>query len=112
MCFADYDREITLVATTESNPGEIIAAVRLVRRHASKAADFGLLVTDAWQGRGLGKRLMGELLRVARSEGIAAIHGTVLAGNQRMIEICLQAGFVVTPDGRECEVILQLAGHD
>jgi acetyltransferase len=112
LCFADYDREITLVAMAEAKPGEILAAVRLVRRHASTQADFGLLVTDAWQGRGLGELLVSELVRVARAEGIERVHGMVLADKRRMLEICRKSGFDVIPRGAECEVILELASHD
>jgi acetyltransferase len=112
ICFADYDREISLIVMAADEPALILAALRLTRRHASKDADFGLLVVDSWHGRGLGKLLVSELVRVARAEGIESIHGKVLAGNQRMIEICLKAGFRVTPGGRECEVSLKLAGHD
>ena len=112
LCFADYDHEITLVAMAEAKPGEILAAVRLVRRHASTQADFGLLVTDAWQGRGLGELLVSELVRVARAEGIERVHGMVLANKRRMLEICRKSGFDVIPRGAECEVILELASHD
>ena len=90
----------------------ILAAVRLTRRHASKSADFALLVADAWQGRGLGKLLVNELVRVAKAEDIASVHGVVLADNRRMLEICGKSGFDVIPRGAECEVILELASHD
>jgi acetyltransferase len=112
ICFADYDREISLIVMAADEPGLILAALRLTRRHASKDADFGLLVIDAWQGRGLGKLLVRELVRVARAEGMERVHGMVLADNRRMLEICGKNGFEVIPRGLECEVILNLAGHD
>lgn len=110
ICFADYDREISLIVMAADQPQVILAALRLTRRHASKDADFGLLVIDAWQGRGLGKLLVGELLRVAWAEGIGRVHGTVLADNRRMLEICRKNGFVIIPKGEECEVMLEIAG--
>jgi acetyltransferase len=112
ICFADYDREISLIVLAEDGPTVILAALRLTRRHATREADFGLLVIDAWQGRGLGKLLVSELLRVARGEGLERVHGMVLAENQRMLEICRKKGFVIIPRGAECEVILEVAGED
>lgn len=112
ICFADYDREISLIVMAADEPALILAALRLTRRHASKDADFGLLVIDAWQGRGLGKLLVRELVRVARAEGMERVHGMVLADNRRMLEICGKNGFEVIPRGLECEVILNLADHD
>jgi acetyltransferase len=112
ICFADYDRELSLVVMAADEPARILAALRLTRRHASRDADFGLLVLDAWQGRGLGKLLVGELVRVARAEGIGRVHGIVLADNRRMLEICQKSGFGVIPRGAECEVILELESHD
>jgi acetyltransferase len=110
ICFADYDREISLIVMAADQPEVILAALRLTRRHASQAADFGLLVIDEWQGRGLGKLLVSELVRVARAEGIGRVHGTVLADNRRMLEICRKNGFVIDPQGDECEVKLEITG--
>jgi acetyltransferase len=110
ICFADYDREISLIVMAADQPEVILAALRLTRRHASQAADFGLLVIDEWQGRGLGKLLVSELVRVARAEGIGRVHGTVLADNRRMLEICRKNGFVIDPQGDDCEVKLEITG--
>jgi len=110
LCFADYDRDIPLVVV--AGDAGIVAVGRLTKRHASRDADFGLLVADAWQDRGLGTLLLDALRCAARSEGVAVLHGRVLADNRRMLEICGKSGFDVLRDGAECEVNLDLGGDD
>lgn len=41
--------------------------------------DLGVLVEDAWQGRGAGTSLVMRLVDLARSEGIGELHADVLA---------------------------------
>jgi len=65
--FTDYDREIALVAEHAEPDGSrrIVAVGRLSRDHAASGAEFSLLVSDPWQGHGLGT----ELLRRAAALG-------------------------------------------
>ena len=42
---------------------------------------------DAWQGRGLGKILLGRLIDSARDNGIRILRGYVLPGNRTMIRL-------------------------
>lgn len=111
LCFADYDREITLVAEhTAHGHREILAAGRLIKAHARPDAEFGLLVADAWQGRGLGTLLLGRLVEIARAEKLRTLSGVVLAANTRMLQLCHDLGFQVDnpPDSDERHVRLQL----
>lgn len=89
-CFADYDRAIALVA---EHGREIIGVGRLTRTHGSCDGEFALLVADAWQHRGLGRRLLGALIRIGREEKLARIVGTVLPENRAMLHLCREAGF-------------------
>ncbi len=43
------------------------------------AAELGLLVEDAWQGRGLGRRLVGELVAQASRDGLRLLTAQVLS---------------------------------
>src|SRR5258706_16355585 len=51
----DYDRELALVALFE---GEFIAVGRYAPTLDGENAEFALVVADAWQGKGLGRRLL------------------------------------------------------
>ena len=98
ICFIDYDREIVLVAerTPEGGSREIVAVGRLSRdRIAGQEAEFSLLVADPWQGRGVGRELLGRLIDVGRREKLALLHSDVLGANLRMQRLCSNLGFVL-----------------
>jgi acetyltransferase len=76
VCFNDYDREIALVAEgTDPGPGEapIVAIGRLTKLRWTNEARLGLMVTDLFQGQGLGSEVLRRLVDTARSEGIERI---------------------------------------
>ena len=101
ICFSDYDRELALVA--EHGRGatrRVVAVGRLNRLHRRNQAEFAVVVSDAWQGLGLGKRLMARLIEIGRAEKLEAITGSILCDNAAMLRICRQLGFEIheTPD--------------
>src|SRR5262249_19437557 len=59
-CFIDYDREMVLVAERRDAKGEreIIAVARLTRQHKEGEAEFAMIISDAFQGFGLGAELL------------------------------------------------------
>jgi acetyltransferase len=98
ICFADYDRELALVA--EDPQGQILAVGRLSRDRApgpagDRGAEFSLLVADPWQGQGLGRELLGRLVDVGRRERLSRIYADVLASNLRMQRLCTRFGFTI-----------------
>jgi acetyltransferase len=98
VCFGDYDRELALVVERTSPEGarEIVALGRLSRDHGNgNSAEFALLVADTWQGRGVGRELLGRLLEVARREGIRRVYADILLANVRMQRLCEHLGFAV-----------------
>jgi acetyltransferase len=94
-CFIDYDRAMALVAV-RSDPAaadRIVAVGRLARLPGTRAAEFAVLVTDEWQGRGLGTELLSRLLAIGRDEKLTRIEGEVLPENRRMLATCRRLGF-------------------
>jgi len=91
VCHVDYARERVLVA--ESAGGEIVAVGRLTREETVDDAEFALLVSDAWQERGIGSELLRRLVQLARDVGIRSVVGDILAENQGMQEVCRALGF-------------------
>jgi acetyltransferase len=80
----------------------VIADARFVIDSARPAtAEFALAVADAWQGRGLGRRLMAHLIAQARSQGLRELVGDVLAENRRMLALLRDQGVSLLghPDG-------------
>jgi GNAT superfamily N-acetyltransferase len=68
--------------------GEVIAVARYHRcAEEPAAAEVAVLVEDAWQGRGLGARLLRELACLASRRGIAVLTGEVQSDNLRMLDL-------------------------
>jgi acetyltransferase len=109
ICFVDYDRELALVVerpgprdpgggSAGASPTVIMAVGRLshdrvAARDGRRAAEFSLLVGDPWQGRGLGRELLGRLIQMARQERLSSIYADILQANVRMQRLCAHFGF-------------------
>jgi acyl-CoA synthetase (NDP forming)/RimJ/RimL family protein N-acetyltransferase len=104
----DYDREMAIIAVVrdEDNNGaeRTIGVSRLAYHPHSGRHEFAIVVTDAWQGRGVGRILMDRLLEIAADRHITTIHGIVLAENERMLTFCRRYGFQTV--GRDGVTIL------
>jgi acetyltransferase len=96
ICFIDYDREMALVVTRanpETGRREIIGVGRLSRMNNPLEAEFALLVSDQFQGQGLGSVLLRKLLDYARDEGIERVMAYMLPENRAMRNIAHNLGF-------------------
>lgn len=68
--------------------GEVIAVARYHRcAEEPAAAEVAVLVEDAWQGRGLGVRMLRELACLASRRGIDVLTGDVQSDNLRMLAV-------------------------
>jgi acetyltransferase len=107
VCSIDYNRQTALVAET---PGRDIAGLGRLILDAPAEGEFALIVTDAWQGQGLGAALMRSLIAIGRRGGLRRIHGSVLADNRAMLEVCAELGFEFGfPEDGVIEASLRLA---
>jgi len=64
-CFIDYDREMALVAertSPETGQPEIIAVGRLSKSRTTEEGEVAVLVSDHYQGHGLGTELVRRLI--------------------------------------------------
>jgi len=86
----DYGREMAFVAVDD---GELLGVSRFAADPEGETAEFAVLVRTDRQRRGLGERLMADLIDYARSRGIGLLHGTVMLENRRMIAMCEKLGF-------------------
>ena len=49
--------------------------------------EIGVVVADAWQGRGVGSALVGALIRRAQARGVTSLIMDVLAGNRQALAL-------------------------
>jgi RimJ/RimL family protein N-acetyltransferase len=92
----DFDRRVSLVVTrSDAGAEKIIAAASYIRGDAPDAAEVSFIVADEYQGRGVGRRLLERLARIARDRGIARFEAQVLAENAAMLAVFERSGLPV-----------------
>jgi GNAT superfamily N-acetyltransferase len=94
----DHDLREAVVALVG---GEVVGVARYDRSPTDPAtAEFAILVEDAWQGIGLGRQLLVELIDLAASRGVRTLTATVQRDNDRVIGLIrrLLPGSTFTPD--------------
>jgi acetyltransferase len=105
MTHIDYRRHMAFAVTTASNGAEQFVGVgRYVVDELKSSADVALVLADAWQGQGLGRRLLEMLLKHAASAGISEAVGVVLATNVAMLHLARSMGFAVNPEPEDATV--------
>lgn len=101
ICFIDYERELALVAEyTDPNTRkrEILGVGRLSKMHGANEAEFGMLVSDLYQGIGLGTELLYSLIEIGRREQLNCITAEILPENNAMQHLCRKLGFILESD--------------
>ena len=100
----DHDRREAVAAVVG---GEVVGVARYDRSPTDPStAEFAILVEDAWQGAGLGRQLLVELVELAAGRGIATLTATVQRDNDRVIRLIrrLLPSSTFTPDHDVFEV--------
>ena len=90
----DWSREAAFAAITMLGEREsIIGVARYVADQSGEECEFALVLADAWQGRGIGRRMLDKLERVAAQRGIKRMHGEILSTNARMLGLMRKLGY-------------------
>jgi acetyltransferase len=95
ICFGSYDRGFALVAdykNPETGQHQVLGVGRFsaINRGEAEAA---VLVSDKWQGKGLGTELLAGVTRVARKEKFRMLCGEILRDNLPTQAIFKKVGF-------------------
>mgnify|MGYP001485520834 CR=1 FL=1 len=111
----DYDREMAFVAVREEGGPEVeIAVARYATNPDWQTCEFALVVADAWQSKGIGRRMLERLIDVARWRGLRTMVGHILAENQPMLGLCKKLGFAISDHPEDAvmkRVTLDLVAH-
>jgi acetyltransferase len=91
----DYRLNMAFAAIAGRGDDERIVGVARYAADSEGELEFALVVTDAWQGRGVGATLTRLLFDYARVQGIRRLCARILATNQRMIEFVRWLGMNV-----------------
>ena len=110
----DYDHEMAFVAVLQGQAREAeVGVCRYITLPDRETCEFAIVVGDAWQARGLGRRMMARLMQVAASRGVKTMMGFVAADNRVMLEMCVDLGFSIEQepgDPQTRRVVVSLEG--
>jgi acetyltransferase len=96
ICFIDYDRQMALVVEhrdPQSGEQQILGVGRLVKLRGTDEAEYAILISDQWQGQGIGTELLRRLIQVGRDERLSRITAEILPDNRAMQQISQRLGF-------------------
>jgi len=104
----DQRRSLALVVLDPAG-GEFVAVGRYAPTGGGANAEFALTVADAWQAKGIGRRLLERLCDLARRAGYQALYGRILDDNREMLDLAAKLGFTrQARDGTELIVVRPL----
>ncbi len=94
-CQLDYERELAFVAAIKESPGkeQVIADVRMLKMPDLETAELAILVTDEWQGHGIGTVLIDYCIKIARELEIRTLWMEILRTNAKMLHLAKGSGF-------------------
>jgi len=105
----DYDRHIALTALDDSSKKEqMFGIARVITDPDGKTGEFSILIGDPWHGHGIGAKLLGRVLQIAKKHKIERIWGTVLRENRKMIALGKRLGFTPGTDADLGEITLEI----
>ncbi len=81
---------------------------RLSKAHAGNEAELAVLITDEYQGRGLGTEIWRRLVEIGRAEKLDRLTAEILPENRQMIEICRLLGFRLEAEEDVVHAVLDL----
>ena len=102
----DYRRELALIALAVVD-GKVrqVGVARYAPEPDCRDCDFAIVVADEWQARGLGKALLGSLVRAAAKAGVPELTGLTLTENVAMRELARRLGFRTSRDPLDPTVV-------
>ena len=101
----DYDRELALIAVTEEKGRAVeIGVCRYAINPDGQSCEFALVVSDQWQHKAIGHRLMGSLIDAARSKGLRTMEGEVMSSNHEMLKLVATLGFTVATSQEDSSI--------
>jgi GNAT superfamily N-acetyltransferase len=95
LCDFDDVSNMALVVCTGEEHEDIVATARYDVDPSTGLADIGLVVLDAWQGKGIGTILLGRMVEIARARGLAGFSADVLFDNKTMLRLFQKSGMDV-----------------
>ena len=95
-CNIDYDREIAIVAEiVENGKRKILGVSRVSIESDEKSGEMAFIVSDYWQGLGLGTKMVDYTLDIVKEKGIERVFAIMLQDNYRALSLTKKMGFKI-----------------
>lgn len=101
----DYDREMAFVAVTNQGTPTELGVGRYMLNPDGDSVEFAIVVSDDYQGLGIGSRLMKKLMQAAKYKGVSLFEGEVLTVNKPMLSLVKKLGFTIEAIEGDQEVV-------
>ena len=93
-CNIDYDREIAIVAElAEGGIRKFLGVCRVSLEPDGKSGELAIIVTDEYQGAGLGSKMVDHALEVAADMNVENVYSFMLPDNYRAQALMRKMGF-------------------
>jgi acetyltransferase len=92
----DYDREVALVAISSADDvDKMLGVARIIPAYDGRNAEFSIIVSDQWHGKGIGAQLLKRCLAMAWLHKIERVWGQVMTDNVNMLALGKKLGFSI-----------------
>ncbi|MGP8232741.1 MAG: N-acetyltransferase family protein [Methylovirgula sp.] len=92
----DFKRDAALLVTTGAGADEVIIGgvsyFAIDDADPPKSAELAFTIIDGYQGHGIGRLLMHEIIEIARANGIEFLEADMFADNTPMLHVFQHAG--------------------
>jgi RimJ/RimL family protein N-acetyltransferase len=96
----EFPLSYALIATISVTGEERqIGVARYAPTGDERVAEFAVVVSDEWQGNGIGSQLLHLVISAAAVAGMRRLEGLVLRENAGMLALAKKLGFVLEADG-------------
>ena len=105
----DYKKDMALIALESMEPdSRILAVARFISKPGQADAEFAVVCRDAWQGKGVGRVLLENLILFASEKKVRSMSGYVLAENIYMLSLARKLGFSISKLTDEDQYFLKI----
>jgi acetyltransferase len=96
ICIPDRAGRLHLLVVAQINGSQsVVASGRIIFEPGEKHCELEMAVGDAWQGQGLGRRLLDTLIDAARQIGLEEMRATILVTNTAASALLRRRGFLL-----------------
>lgn len=108
---SDYVKNLTMLAIRDEL-GNVISVGEYLLNSANNMAEVAFTVHKAYQGKGLGRKLMKKLAEAARENGISGLFACTSPGNRAMIRVFRSLPYKISTSYEDEMIVLSCKFND